>query len=132
MRRLRTRTGHVVLSVGLLAWLLGLVAAQVHDLRAIHVQCDQHGQIVELSLSAGPYAHADAPSQDRVRGSNLEPERDHGCVLLGAVLFTGPTLSGMVPVATRERVERVTPPRQRAARGPPLVYAPKTSPPLLG
>lgn len=129
MRRFRTRFGHVALSVGLLAWLLSIVAAQVHTLRTMHVECDEHGEIVGLQLTGTVHI---APDHDRAQRLDADLDRDHGCMLLGAALVGTPTVAATVFVTGRTMALQPPPPPGSAPRGPPLAYAPKTSPPLMG
>lgn len=121
------------LTLGLFAWVSGSFASSVHTLLVQHVVCPDHGEIVELD----PHEHTatNAPeSSDRTAISSSGPHGhpDHGCSDDLADRIGVPGIAWVAPyVHTSRRVVDV----QRgvdAPRGPPLAYAPKTSPPTLG
>lgn len=114
----------VVWCAVLLSWLGALGATQVHRYAVTHVVCEEHGEVVEIEAEAAEEAVAKPAPGER---------HDHGCDLLGV---GGPAT---VPETPRPFVaaETLPPPRPVAAlpaapRGPPLAYAPKTSPPARG
>ncbi|MCB9741412.1 MAG: hypothetical protein H6741_29915 [Alphaproteobacteria bacterium] len=122
MKPLRARFARLSLLLGLTAWLLGLSAAQVHRLLVQHVVCAEHGDVLELDSSRA------APSDEVSITSKAD--HDHDCPLEGIATqsVAAQTLSLPPPLA-----EPIVAPRLGAlvdgVRGPPLAYAPKTSPP---
>lgn len=130
MRFNSPRIRSLVLALGLLTWILGLTAQQVHQLLVVHVTCPEHGEVVELSSDDEPAAHAEqsGPSWQLPDG---DLDHDQVCGV--------PTLSlgGLASASVRSPLPQVVEfdhglrPRQHLARGPPLAFAPKTSPPAL-
>lgn len=106
-----------------LAWVSGTVGPQLHHVFVQHVLCEEHGVVEHASSRAREVA--DTPSIQ-------EDESDHGeiCALecvqrfAPSVRAPGPqiALEGGYPAP----IPLVDP---AAPRGPPLRYAPKTSPP---
>jgi hypothetical protein len=116
----------------LLAWVSAGSAALVHEYTVSHVICADHGEVVEL----GP-GHQDVIAQaghPTARDAPLGADQhDHGCALPAM-----PTPPDVLPNFTMPAVHFVAfwPTQSvvslRAARPPPLRYAPKTSPPVSG
>lgn len=127
MVRLRQRWSIAVLLVTLVAWVGGLTAQVLHEAAVAHVVCAEHGEITELhdgEREAAP-AVTDAGDEDH----------DHDCDLAGLPGFGPGEIAIGAVVAPPLAVERPAPEPWTAdapARGPPLTWAPKTSPPHLG
>lgn len=111
----RTRVLSAALTVAVvLAWMGGLSAKLAHEITARHAVCEDHGQLVEDDGDAD--------------------EHRHGCELAGL------PSTGAAPELPGPPEDRLAAPahpvvacwlaRAHAPRGPPLAYAPKTSPPL--
>ncbi len=118
------------LLLGLMVWLLGSLAQQIHLAAVVHVVCADHGEVVEIDRG-----HAHAAVDDRAAGPRLEapvdgPAHEHGCDLDDALRFAlaAPDASHALP-APRALVQRRLSLPVGAPRGPPLAFAPKTSPP---
>ena len=128
MHLLRTRAAYIVLVMGLLAWVWGLVFQNVHSVTAIHVRCDQHDEVVEYA-AGGPAAVDLHDPEIGVDHDRVHP--DHHCVLQGIQLLGTPTIAVLAPSRFQQNVSsrQRRPTTRGAPRGPPLDYAPKTSPP---
>lgn len=119
-------TTRVVLLAGLLAWVLGQWASLKHQIEVLHVRCAQHGELIEVAAEDAESAlHAEVA---QVSAPDAE-EHEHGChiplqsdVHLQVIKLTS-SLSEPVYIAPVRGIPG-------APRGPPLAYAPKTSPPL--
>jgi len=117
------------LYVGLLCvlWIGGTLNIQLHDALYTHVVCADHG-VVEH----GTEVHAEAADHD---GTSITEEdaSEHGeaCPMQGV-----PSFAPTVPAAIASSAPMVSPTTPSplvdpaAPRGPPLAYAPKTSPPI--
>ncbi len=117
-------TARLAMLVGLCAWLGGSVAQLVHEAVVTHVVCPEHGEVLELDGQAKA-ARADA-SEIRSASPDLH---EHACdfelvtfasTVPALAAWTGPA----VPALDSHPLARA-----QAPRGPPLAYAPKTSPP---
>ncbi len=114
-------------------WVVGSVSMQLHDIFNAHVVCAEHGVVEHVELADGT-AQADATAQhDDGPAISAADTSDHGeaCPLQGIPSF-GPaiaqaSLSGPPLVSWLPPDPLVVP---GAPRGPPLAYAPKTSPPV--
>ena len=127
MLRLRERWSIAVLLVTLVAWVGGLTAQVAHEASVAHVVCAEHGEVTELHDEA----HEAAPAFT----DGGEADHDHDCDLAGLPGFGPGAIALGAVVAPPIAVERPAPEPWTAgapARGPPLSYAPKTSPPHLG
>ncbi len=106
-----------------LAWAMGSVAAVLHEASTVHVVCDDHGHVLELEAG-----HVDAPVHDTLSQGEHD-DHDHGCAFapastgVEATAQSDTTIPSVPPLALRPSV------RPDAPRGPPLAFAPKTSPP---
>ncbi len=115
----------MVLMAGLLAWLLGALSIRVHQIQVMHAVCADHGEVIELT---------EAPAQsdrDPARSAPEAHDHDHGCPLDSLADDPGEQEETVLPLPA---VRASTVPllaRAQAPRGPPLSYAPKTSPPPL-
>jgi len=131
MRRLRTNTARLWLLIGLLAWLCTTSAQQVHEAVVQHIRCADHGQLVEVDSHT---SHADASASldgNDSNDSNDSDEHDQHCDLDLSLAVALPTLTPpLVPHLGRWAPEQ-QPPQLGAPRGPPLTWAPKTSPPTI-
>lgn len=121
MAPFRSPAGHLALLLTLILWVGGMTATQVHGVSVLHVTCDEHGEIVEVTAAHGDRAHA--------AGDPLE-DHAHGCLFEDVVLAAIPTLALAVPERERIQPREVHEPGVGGPRAPPLSYAPKTSPPL--
>jgi len=129
LRRCRHSALRVLGMFAALLWAWSLHAGQLHQLRGAHALCLEHVQVVDV-----PAGHTDVASIDHPGGDSAwatTPDTDHGCVVQ---ILVPPDL--LQVVAVRD-VRRLTFPvvdplaAREAPRGPPLDYAPKTSPPAL-
>lgn len=130
MMTFATRARPLLVLLSALLWLVGVSAQQVHHLAVRHVTCPEHGEILELS------AHEDAASATDDAGPSWEApagalDHDQACGVPSlAPASAAPAALAWAPPADAPLV--TTPrPRQNAPRGPPLAFAPKTSPPAL-
>lgn len=126
----RTRHAHAaLLFMALLAWTMGLGARLVHRVEVTHVVCAAHGALMELDDVAGDDVAGD---DERPDGADDDHgEHDHDCSLDGvsaAALASAPPALGFPWAHARAHDDRAA--RLPLARGPPLAFAPKTSPPL--
>ena len=117
-----------------LAWAWSIHAGQLHQLRAAHAFCLEHAHVVDVpatGASVTDEATRDGPHQSGQSAWAATADGDHGCVVQVLVPHELPPIvvvrtarpisySSSDPIAARE-----------APRGPPLDYAPKTSPPAL-
>ncbi len=124
MVHFRSRLAHVFLLMGLVAWVVGVGARYVHAASETHQVCAEHGELVDV-------AHDSQPS-DQLQITSAVPDGDHShdCALQampGFAIQVTSTAPLVLPkqIAKSERSVRTDP-----ARGPPLAFAPKTSPPL--
>ena len=117
------RLGHLLLLLGLVAWVVGGLATKVHETETRHVLCE-HGDVVELG------AEGAADAVDTLRSQDLGAEHEHGCLLDG--LLSAPTLERHALVS--ELPDLHATPTLRGADlvllADPLRDAPKTSPPV--
>lgn len=99
-----------------------IVGSVVHEASTVHVVCEDHGHVLELD------DHHEAPFEDGLSAGEHD-EHEHGCAFAGAGFgadvpaHTGVALPQVPPLVA---VSTVSP---DAPRGPPLAFAPKTSPP---
>ncbi len=116
----------IALTLGLCAWVLGSFASGLHYLLVQHVVCADHGELVELDHHDGPaIALADAPEISAIGHA----EHDHGCQ---DELIDRTGVTSAPWVAAHALGHKRAPLPMTGAdspRGPPLAYAPKTSPP---
>ena len=95
-----------LLFMALLAWTMGLGARLVHRVEVTHVVCAAHGALMELG-----------------------EESAEGSTEVSAVaLASAPPALGFPWAFARAHDDRAA--RLPLARGPPLAFAPKTSPPV--
>jgi len=121
-----------MLVVGLLAWTWGLVFQGVHAVTTVHVRCEQHHEIVEFRVTGGVAADAEGHHHPEIKADHHRPHPEHYCVLQGIQLLGTPTIAVLAPSRFLQYVplRQVRPRTSDAPRGPPLEYAPKTSPPV--
>lgn len=131
MDSLRIRILRPLLTASLLVWMLGLTAGLVHPLRVAHVECPEHGELIELKGDGVAVAAPSeaGPSVSKAGGPEVH---DDGC-MLGAAHLVAATLvpSPAWQAASLDFPVQVVVITEGAPRGPPLAYAPKTSPPAL-
>lgn len=128
MDRFRTRAAHASLALGLLLWVTGSWANQLHEYLVLHAVCADHGEVVELAAHGAEAAHAH-DRQASIGEAHPDDEHDHGCASLLATWHGLPGAPPLTPplVVKPHRAVRVW--AHAAPRGPPLAWAPKTSPP---
>ncbi|MCB9762150.1 MAG: hypothetical protein H6739_20290 [Alphaproteobacteria bacterium] len=127
MHHLRARAARLALLLGVALWVFGLTARHVHRVQVMHVVCAVHGEILEMDAQASADdAHT---GTDELRTAPDDPH-DHDCALQGVSAAGLAQLTLALPAPTNhQRVPRLGA-RAHGIRGPPLAYAPKTSPPL--
>lgn len=130
-----TRSRHAraaLLFMALLAWTMGLGARLVHRVEVTHVVCAAHGALMELGEAAAE-GTTEVASQGDPGGDQDDDdhgEHDHDCSLDGVsavALASAPPALGFPWAFARAHDDRAA--RLPMARGPPLAFAPKTSPP---
>lgn len=109
-------------------WLWSTSASEVHHILVKHVVCAEHGELSEVR------GHGDTVQSDQADHPSIAADApahpDHGCAGLVATPDRAPPVLG-TPRVTRAALLVADPLTTPAApRGPPLAYAPKTSPPL--
>lgn len=131
LRRFRGRRVHLLGLIAALLWAFTVSAGQVHRILVAHAVCEEHHEIVESRTSAS--RDPDEGAQRHGPSARVaDPHGKHGCEV-GVLAPSGPPPAVVVHrVALRvlgpaEQIVRAHPPR-----GPPLEYAPKTSPPAVG
>lgn len=130
MPRLRAIFARLALVMALVAWAGGQLASTVHDLQTLHLRCLEHGHVIERDAHLPDTVGQDA----RDPGPQLKQAPDCGDHVDHCPLQLLPSLHhASDPVLAVRPAPLYTPaaPVQAAtpARGPPLAYAPKTSPP---
>jgi len=127
MDRLRAPAARLLLALGLLAWIGASWADQLHAYLVVHAVCPDHGEIVELAHGEALTAsHADGPS---VGDADVDDDHEHGCATLWCQVVGLPTLAARAPAPTAKPLTTSRSWSTAAPRGPPLAWAPKTSPP---
>lgn len=131
MRTARAIAARLALLLALVAWAGGQVASSVHRLQVLHVQCVEHGHTIERSLTEGGGDGEQARAADELKAPPDCGEHSGHCALHAL-----PQVAEAPAVARLEPPPRVDLPVRTfglatLARGPPLSYAPKTSPPAL-
>jgi hypothetical protein len=142
MRLIRHRLARIAALIATVVWVFTTSAGAMHEIVVRHVRCAEHGELSEVRAGHHGEDHgrttrtpgAGASAGERadhgpVVTSGDAAHPDHGCAeLLGS---SDPTLP-VLGVPPRSRMARpVGDPLcdPGAPRGPPLEYAPKTSPP---
>jgi hypothetical protein len=111
------------------AWVLSALAGQIHGLRTVHAVCLQHGELIDVPARQAD-AHADGDRSGPTAWLGA-PDDDHGC-RIEVLVPLEPLPVVFVRAAHRLSFPLVDPlAAHEAPRGPPLAYAPKTSPPAL-
>jgi hypothetical protein len=103
------------------------VAAMVHPLQTQHVVCPEHGEVVEV----GEPEPASAATAEEHLQAPAPLEHRHDCDLGGLMLLTSEPGLCRPPESPQVELSGPVLARSQAPRGPPLDYAPKTSPPAL-
>ena len=111
---------------GALAWVAGWGATLLHHVRTVHVVCEVHGDVVDVG-------HASASGDDRAVVTSLDAadQHDHDCGFLALGVARASAPGKVFAHFLTEHRQDDPAPAVRAPRGPPLVYAPKTSPPSV-
>ena len=114
-------------AVACVLWMAGGLESAAHDVIHPHVYCAEHGVVEHAKEVKKLPATVDGPSiraQDDAHGDACPSQM----LRSAAVVFRAPLLIGIPQVGFPDQaipIQVVSP------RGPPLVYAPKTSPPKL-
>ncbi|MDP6931660.1 MAG: hypothetical protein QGG40_02030 [Myxococcota bacterium] len=129
MRRWRSRTAKFSLLAGLFAWMIVSFVAMLHEVVVQHMVCAEHGEVLELDATATASKAGIDRTGPELRTARPDLAQAHGCVF-ELVVFED-TLN---PVLARNVVElshagASIPVPLATPLGPPLAYAPKTSPP---
>jgi len=99
----------------------------MHEALVQHAVCAEHGEVVELDGEVISAAPANGP---QLRALDLVDEHEHGCgfdlVLVDEVVISPAVDATAAAAVLPEPGPMATP---GTPRGPPLAYAPKTSPP---
>jgi hypothetical protein len=128
MIRLAASPARPVAFLASLVWLWTVIVGQIHDLRVLHVVCPEHHEVIELHPSA---VADDGHHRAELTAGASAHAHDHGCVIGSFPSLGTPTGPAVVRLALRVRPIGEPVPVSPPARGPPLDYAPKTSPPSV-
>lgn len=126
MRTLASQRSRWVALAASLLWAWSVLAGQVHGLRVVHFVCDDHRAVVEASSE-----RQHAPRDAGVYAQQAEHGHDHGCPVQPLPSLPTPALPAVAWFGLRWVLASDPLPVAPPARGPPLEYAPKTSPPLV-
>jgi hypothetical protein len=117
-----------------LCWVVGQLGLQLHSLQVQHVVCAEHGATMEVESpdeAAAELADAARIAEAPALTQDTPAEHDHDCAMSTvcdeSVVGQSGVVTGQLVNADLERAR----PGPGAPRGPPLRYAPKTSPPAL-
>lgn len=125
----RSHLRRFALLLGAVAWVSGWSASLVHQSLTLHVTCETHGDVVDVGHGAS-FVSAD-DHHDVIGALDADDAHDHDCAFQALGLARIPHVAGVVAhVASFTRQDDPAP-TIRAPRGPPLAYAPKTSPPSV-
>jgi hypothetical protein len=120
----------------LAAVLVGLVcvahvAAVRHDVSVEHVVCAEHGELIDVEITAASASPSDGPRLEANAAEHSRPTRHAHCgfaaMAHGVAEGPGPSLASTAPVA--QFAPQSPPPTVPPASIPALHLAPKTSPP---
>lgn len=131
MSQVRAVLVRLVVLAAMLAWTGGQLASTLHKLETVHIRCAEHGHVIEIERSTVASAgHVHAP-QDELRAASDCGEHEAHC--LHQLLPQTPAVSAAAPMGLPALAHPASLPsvHQHDARGPPLAYAPKTSPPAI-
>jgi hypothetical protein len=119
----------LVVLAAMLAWTGGQLAASLHKLETIHVRCAEHGHVIEIELATVAAADHVHPQQDELRAAPDCQDHEQHCLhqLLPQTRLA--SAAAPPPLPALAHPASLFAARQHDARGPPLAYAPKTSPP---
>jgi hypothetical protein len=115
--------------VAALLWAWTVSAGQVHRLLVDHVVCDTHEQSVEQHRAAGPSADASSGAGPTWHAAPAHGDHDHGCATASLAPSEPPPLVALRAVSRLSWATVDPLAVAEAPRGPPLDFAPKTSPP---
>lgn len=128
----QTNVARVFLLIGMCAWIAGSVASSIHHVVVQHAVCAQHGEVVELAHGEAVEFDDDVVASElpELRAAPATPVHDHGCSFdVGSLDGTEVTPAEMTSLRLLVWPETAPLPACQPPRGPPLGYAPKTSPP---
>jgi hypothetical protein len=129
MKPCRTIFARALLLVAMCAWVAGSFVASVHDVVVQHVVCAEHGEVFELGTE-GSRVYQPETGGSELRPATPDPSHDHGCSF-DVVFLDGMTvgLPAMFSLPFIHSPNFALLAIAEAPCAPPLVYAPKTSPP---
>ncbi|NOY28050.1 MAG: hypothetical protein GXP62_19470 [Oligoflexia bacterium] len=110
--------------LGALAVVVAPLLLASHRALVHHARCVEHGELIELAPAAGPHVVQHAPALVSGLGHNQDGHCTLDQGLMAAVSISHGTSIELVEHPTDSPVLLTA-----APRGPPLRYAPKTSPP---
>jgi hypothetical protein len=121
----------VLITAVLCVW--SVHAGQLHQLRAAHAVCLEHMHVIDVQADAAGYA---AVSPDRaasgpIASAAIAPDDEHGCRVQVLIPLELPPITVVRHPRPLTHVAIDPLAAHEAPRGPPLDYAPKTSPPAL-
>lgn len=127
IHRLPALLRHLLVGLACVVWVAGASGTQLHDVLYTHVWCAEHGVVEHGSEIAVADVHGSGPM---VRSADSS---SHGeaCGFDGVppaawrLPATAPVLAYVLPLYRLSPIALA-----QAPRGPPLRFAPKTSPPL--
>ena len=123
----RSHLKRFALLLGAVAWVSGWGASLVHQSLTLHVTCETHGDVVDVGHGAS--IASSEVDHDQIGALDASDAHDHDCAFqalgVARIPWVGGVLARAVPVTRQDDPA----PTVRAPRGPPLAYAPKTSPP---
>ena len=108
-----------------LAWMVCDALSEYHQLVVQHVVCPEHGELLELAQDGAQHGSG----QHQVLPASGLSDHGHGCSLQGLPSPEGASAAPNVVQHPARITQAPLLAQALAPRGPPLAYAPKTSPP---
>ena len=105
----RTPFTHLVLLLGMCAWLGGLMSASMHEALVQHTVCAEHGEVVELDGEVVSVAGQDGPQLRALDGAETH---EHGCsfdLLLVDDVVISPSVEATPPEAPPQKINGSSP-----------------------
>lgn len=131
MSRLRAIFVRLMVVAAMLAWVGGQLASTIHQLETVHLRCAEHGHTIEIERSEVAAAgHVHAEQDELVAAADCGEHEPH-CLhqLLPQTPLAAVTPTTGLPALAHPALPFAA--HHHDARGPPLAYAPKTSPPAI-
>lgn len=116
--------------VAAVVWAWTVSAGQVHRLLVEHAVCDEHGQTIEVHHAEDPTAEAAPERGPTWSAAPGHAEHDHGCTVSSVPPNEAPPVVALRAVSRRSWTTLDPLAVAEAPRGPPIDFAPKTSPPV--